>query len=222
MPGTFAHDNSAPSLTGGFATPLIATTTSTAVGNAARVDVARVRLQTGTVTGTTPTLDVEVQACDDPSFVVANFPIVSLGRFSQLNGPLTAATISVTSWTNASPMVFTASAATGFAVGNQVTVSASSGSVINGTYLVNTTPSTTTFTLASSVVGTPLASLGATGTLTITPVTIQTGQTKYLLVDVQKLYVRAVATAAGTSPSYAGLVIDIDPQRYERTGTDSA
>lgn len=223
MPGTFVHDANAPVLTGGFASPLIASTTSSIVGNASRAEFQRVRLQTGTVTGTTPTLDVEIQGCDDPNFVVANSPIVSLGRFNQLCGPLTAATISVTSWTNASPMVFTASAAHGLAVGNIVTVSASSQTLMpNGSYIVATVPSTTTLTLASSVIATPLASLVATGTLTLTPVTVQSNVTRYLDVDIQKTYIRANVIAGGTSPSYGGLVIDVDMPRYERTASDSA
>lgn len=138
MPGSLAHDALAPSLTGGFASPLTSTTTSSIV-EVGKPFVGRARLKTGTVgsTGNSATLSVEVQASDSSTFASG---VVSVGRFAALSG------------TDAS----------------------------------------------------------------------QSNIERFLTVDVQKRYLRAVATVAGTAPSYGTLVIDLNPPRYKRTATDSA
>lgn len=77
MAGTYTHDSTVAKLVNG-------TLTSTATGSAVQVDrpgAVRFLLTTGTVTGTSPTLDVEIQASDSATFASGN---VSLGKFAQV------------------------------------------------------------------------------------------------------------------------------------------
>lgn len=77
MPGTLAHDALASVLVN-------ATLTANNTGTGQEVNRpgrARVKLSVGTVTGTSPTLDVEVQASDKSDF---SSGVVKLGKFAQV------------------------------------------------------------------------------------------------------------------------------------------
>jgi len=78
MPGTYVKDALEPVLQNG-------TINANATGSAVQVDfphdVQVVATVTGAVTGTTPTLDIEVQGADDSGFTTN---VVSYGRFGQL------------------------------------------------------------------------------------------------------------------------------------------
>lgn len=77
MPGTMVHDASVPAL---VATATVTANIAASWVQTGRANVKRVRLQvTGTVSGTSPTLDVVIQAADDGSGTNA----VTLGRFTQ-------------------------------------------------------------------------------------------------------------------------------------------
>lgn len=77
MPGTMVHDASVPAL---VATATVTANIAASWVQTGRANVKRVRLQvTGTVSGTSPTLDVVIQAADDSSGTNA----VTLGRFTQ-------------------------------------------------------------------------------------------------------------------------------------------
>ncbi len=82
MPGTLVRDALAPALHTGATLNAAGSTNGTAVEVSKPGDV-RVFLVTSTVTGTTPTLDVELQGADDTAFTVNK---VSYGRFAQLSG----------------------------------------------------------------------------------------------------------------------------------------
>lgn len=86
MPGTLVHDANAENLVDPAADPgtgsvtRTATTTGTGseLGRPGRV---RVRLKVGTVSGTLPTCDVELEASDSSTFASG---VVSLGKFDQV------------------------------------------------------------------------------------------------------------------------------------------
>ena len=133
MPGTLVKDNSQVLISN---QTLTTTTTGSAVLTG-RDNVVRVRLQvTGTVSGTSPTLSVEIQGSDTSDF--STDPAVHCGSF------------------------------------NTVT-----------------------------------ATLGATGE-------------HFLDVDNSKAYLRAVATVGGTTPSFAGVTVDVVEKRYHRKPNDTA
>ena len=73
----------------------------------------------------------------------------SFFRFYTTNGVITGNDILITGMTNANPGVFTASATTNLAVGDEVTLKGMTGTnIVDGTtFTVNTTPTGTTFTL---------------------------------------------------------------------------
>lgn len=77
-PGTLVRDSLAPTLQNGNIT---ANTTGAATEVNKPAEVRFEAKVTGTVTGTSPTLDIEVQASDSSSFASG---VVSLGRFKQL------------------------------------------------------------------------------------------------------------------------------------------
>lgn len=130
MPGTLVHDAAIPALSSGTFT----TTTNGAWVSTGQVNVKRIRLQVaGAVTGTTPTLDVAIQAADDGS----GTNTVTLGRFSQ----------------------------------------------------------------STAVVASP---------------------GKFIDVDGQKPFMRAVLTITGTTPSFGGVTVSVEEERYLRTNTDTA
>lgn len=81
MPGSYATDALAPNLLTGATLNAAGTTNSTAV-DLDRPGCVRFRLVTGTVTGTTPTLSVELQGCDSSNF--SSTPVVSYGRFASV------------------------------------------------------------------------------------------------------------------------------------------
>lgn len=78
MPGTLVKDSLEPVL-------LNATASTSGNDTAVEVDfphdVQAVAVVTGTVTGTSPTLDIEIQGADDSGFTTN---VVSYGRFKQL------------------------------------------------------------------------------------------------------------------------------------------
>jgi hypothetical protein len=78
MPGTPAHDALAPTLLNG-------TISTTANGSAVEVNrpgITRMRLVNTTISGTSPTLDVEVEASDVSDF---SSGVVSLGKFDTVS-----------------------------------------------------------------------------------------------------------------------------------------
>src|SRR5438045_2451431 len=79
MPGSLVKDTLAPNLASG-ATLNSAGTTSGTVVQIDKPGTIRLELATSTVTGTSPTLDVEVKGADDSGFTTN---VVSYGRFSQ-------------------------------------------------------------------------------------------------------------------------------------------
>lgn len=84
MAGTYVRDALAPDLLAGATLNSAGTTTGTIVDLNYPLDFA-VELSAATATGTTPTLDVEVQASDSPTFAgSATFPTEVLGRFSRV------------------------------------------------------------------------------------------------------------------------------------------
>lgn len=88
MPGTLVRDTLAPVLSAGVTLNAAGTTSGTVIEVDKPGDV-RIFLVTGTVTGTTPTADVEIKAADDLAFSVN---VVSLGRFGTLTGGSQSAT----------------------------------------------------------------------------------------------------------------------------------
>lgn len=85
MAGTYAHDAALTALING-------TTTATTTGSAVQVEKpgpCAFRLTAGAVTGTSPTLDVEIQGSNDSAF---GSGVVSYGHFDNLAG--TAASVS--------------------------------------------------------------------------------------------------------------------------------
>jgi hypothetical protein len=76
MPGTYVTDAAAPTLLSGT---LTSTTTGTAV-EAGYPCCVSAELSIGSVSGTSPTLDVELQASDVSNFASG---VISLGRFAQ-------------------------------------------------------------------------------------------------------------------------------------------
>jgi hypothetical protein len=83
MPGSLVKDNLASNLATGSTLNAAGTTNGTAV-QLEKPGVVRFELSTpATVTGTTPTLDVEIKGADDSGFTTN---VVSYGRFSQVAG----------------------------------------------------------------------------------------------------------------------------------------
>ena len=82
MPGTLVTDAIAVDIFAGV-TLNAAGTTSGTVQQLDKPGQVQVEMITGTVTGTSPTLDVEVKGADDSAFTTN---VVSFGRFSQLSG----------------------------------------------------------------------------------------------------------------------------------------
>ena len=129
MPGTLVRDAAGPVLLN--STPLTATVTGAAI-DAGKPASCRARLNvSGAVSGTTPTLDVTIQASDSSTFASG---VVNLGRFVQATG-----------------------------VGE-----------------------------------------------------------KFLKVDVQHRFVRAVATVGGTSPSFGTVLITLEEDNFRRTKGETA
>lgn len=132
MPGTLVKDNSQVLVSN----QTLTTTTTGAAVTTGRDNIVRVRLQvTGTVSGTSPTLSVEIQGSDTSDFTTD--PLVHMGSF------------------------------------NTVT-----------------------------------ASLGTAE--------------RFLDVDNAKAFMRAVVTVGGTSPSFAGVTVDVVEKRYHRRPNDTA
>lgn len=82
MPGTLVRDALAPALHTGVTLNAAGSTNGTAAEVSKPGDV-RVFLVTSTVTGTSPTLDVQIQGADDSGFTTN---VVSHGRFALLTG----------------------------------------------------------------------------------------------------------------------------------------
>lgn len=81
MPGTLVKDTLAPNLATGSTLNAAGTTNGTAV-QIMKPGAIRFELATpGTITGTTPTLDVEIKGADDSGFTTG---VVSYGKFSQV------------------------------------------------------------------------------------------------------------------------------------------
>jgi hypothetical protein len=80
MPGTVVRDALAPNLAVG-ATLNAAGTTNGTVVDLGEMHEVQIELATATVTGTGPTLNVELQGSDSPTFATGN---VSYGRFAQV------------------------------------------------------------------------------------------------------------------------------------------
>ena len=79
MPGTHVADALAPNLLSG-STLNAAGTTDGNVWEALWPGKIRFELTTGTVTGTSPTMDIELKGCEDSAF---SGTVVSYGRFAQ-------------------------------------------------------------------------------------------------------------------------------------------
>lgn len=73
----------------------------------------------------------------------------------------------------------------------------------------------------SSTFASGVVSNGKTEVLSGTDVA-QTGVTRWLTCDIQKRYVRAVVTIAGTAPVYTGTTVKVRERRDHRTTTDTA
>lgn len=83
MPGTYVRDTNGPNLFAGSTLNAAGSTNGTAVEcDAAGTDVTFV-ISTGTVTGTTPTLSVNIQAAENLAF---DEGVVSLGQFPVSSG----------------------------------------------------------------------------------------------------------------------------------------
>ena len=82
MPGSYVKDAASVNLTTG-STLNAAGSTNGSVVEVLWPGETRIHLATGTVSGTSPTLDVEVKGADDAAFTVN---VVSFGRFSGLTG----------------------------------------------------------------------------------------------------------------------------------------
>lgn len=81
MPGTYARDALAPNLFTGATLNAAGTTAGTIVDLSAEGTDVMFEIVTGTVTGTTPTLNVEIEASPSPTFASG---VVSLGKFDQI------------------------------------------------------------------------------------------------------------------------------------------
>jgi hypothetical protein len=82
MPGSYVKDAASPNLAGGSTLNAAGSTNGTVVEVLWPADT-RVQLITGTVSGTSPTLDVELKGADDLAFTQN---VVSFGRFAALTG----------------------------------------------------------------------------------------------------------------------------------------
>lgn len=80
MPGTLIQDANALNLATGATLNAAGTTTST-ITEAPYSGKIAIKLATSTVTGTTPTLNVEIQGSDSSTFASG---VVSYGRFAQV------------------------------------------------------------------------------------------------------------------------------------------
>lgn len=124
MPGSLVRDALAPTLLN--STNLTATATGTAVEVNRPTNVKAYLKVTGTVSGTSPTLNVELQSSDDATFATG---VVSHGRFAQVSS---------------------------------------------------------------------------------------TNQDRFLQADIQNRYARAVATVAGTTPSFGSVVLTLEEEHFRR------
>lgn len=79
MPGTQVRDTLAPVLQASSSQTATNTTTGVLVNRPGDVEI---KMTTGTVSGTSPTIDVEVQASDASAF---GSGVVSLGKFAQVS-----------------------------------------------------------------------------------------------------------------------------------------